>query len=100
FHQFIAAAAENVLQDGGIHSFDGKTDEVHGGYGRAAHGIDIAQGIGHGNLAESVWVVNKGGEEINGLDDGQVFGQLIDTGIIQAFHAPDYIRVGKQGQIR
>ena len=40
--------------------------------GLAAHGVDVAQGVGSGDLAEHVGVVDDGREEVHGVDDGQV----------------------------
>ena len=55
---FVGAAFEDFTEDGDIHFTLGKTDDVHAGLGLAAHGVNVAQRIGRGNLAEDIRVVD------------------------------------------
>ena len=93
FFHLVYPALEHVFQDGYVQLFYREADYVHGGQGLAAHGIDIAQGVGDGNLAEVVGVIDNGREEIDGLDDSQVIAQLVNAGIIQAFHASNHVLI-------
>jgi hypothetical protein len=50
-------------------------------------------------LPEDVGIIDDGGEEIDGLDDGQIIPQAVYSGIFGMFHADDQIRIGAQRQI-
>ncbi len=78
FHDFVGAAFENLAENFDIHLAFGKADDVHAGLGLAAHGVDVAQRIGRGDLAESIGVIDDGREKIHRVDDRQV-GAQIDT---------------------
>jgi hypothetical protein len=61
----------------GRHARDGES-----GDGASAHGVNIGKRIGGGDAAVKFWIIDDGGEEISGLDKGDVIGQFEDTGII------------------
>jgi hypothetical protein len=82
-----------LLEDGPIHLLDGKGDHVHGDQGLTPHGIDITEGVGGGNLPEAEGVVHDGREKIDGLDEGNIIGQLIYPGIVQMVYAHQEIRM-------
>jgi hypothetical protein len=44
-------------------------------------------------LAVHKWIVDDGRKEIDGLDDGQLLGQLVDAGIIVGAGADEEIGV-------
>ena len=94
----VNAAFEHVPEDGDIHGFLGKADDIQSRQGLAAHGVNVAQGIGDGNLAELIGIVDDWREEIDRLDDSQVFGKLIYAGVLRSLHSGDEIGVGTEGQ--
>ncbi len=71
FHHFRKAAGEDLLQNLEI-AVGRETYVSQGGDGTAAHGVDVAQGVGGGDLAEGVRVVHDGSEEIDGLHQRDV----------------------------
>jgi len=70
FH-FVEAAANNLFQDRWI-SFFRKANNRKGGDGFAAHGVNIAERVGGGNLAESEWIVDDRREKIHGLHQREI----------------------------
>ena len=63
------------------------------------HRVDVAERVRHGNLAECVGIVHDRGEEIDGLDDGQVGTKAIDPGVFRMLHPHDQVRIGDERQI-
>src|SRR3984957_1982767 len=76
FAHFVEAAAHDLFED-----FEGsggrKRDDGEGGDGAAAHGVDVAEGVGGGDLAEEIWIVDERREEVDRLDEGDVVGDSI-----------------------
>src|SRR5271166_7084917 len=75
FH-FVEATANDFTKDGGVALF-GKADNRESGDGFAAHGVNVAEGIGRSDLAEREWIVDDGREKIDGLNNRKVVGELI-----------------------
>ncbi|MCU1255963.1 MAG: hypothetical protein JWM83_2262, partial [Candidatus Angelobacter sp.] len=92
FHHLGKAAGKNLLQDVEI-AFIGKADDGQRGQRASAHGVNIAQGIGGRDLAESEWVVNDRGEKIHGLDERLCGGNLIHSGVVGCIKANQHVRV-------
>src|SRR6202035_2656208 len=80
------AAGEDALQNFKI-SLVGEADQRERGQRAAAHGIDIAEGVGGGDLAESVRVVDDGSEEIDGLHQRLIRRDLIYSGVVGVVEA-------------
>ena len=99
FPHLIQAAAEDIAEDGNIHFVDRKADDVHRGDRPPAHRIDVSERIRHCDPAEGVGIVHDGGEEIDGLDDGQVVAEPIHAGVLGMLHAYDQVRIGNERQI-
>jgi hypothetical protein len=59
----------------------------------SAHGVDIAERVGGGDLAEDVRVVHDRREEIHGLDEGLVGRDLIHSGVVGVIEADQDIGV-------
>ena len=57
-------------------------DEVERGDRRRAHRVDVRQRVGGGDAAERVRVVDDRREEVDGLHDRQVVGELDDAGVV------------------
>src|SRR5258708_16901807 len=71
FFHFIEAAADYLLKDRWI-SFFRKANNRKGGDGFAAHGVNVAERIGGGDLAEREWVVDNRCEKIHGLHQREI----------------------------
>jgi hypothetical protein len=85
---------QNLAQYIDPHVFDRKADQVHRGYRLAAHRIYIAERVSSRDLPEHVGGVHDRREEIYGLDDGQIVGQLIDTGVVGPVNPDNQVGVG------
>jgi hypothetical protein len=46
FQEHLSIFLNDLTEHGNIHRFQGKGHQILGGFGDAAHGIDVAQGIG------------------------------------------------------
>ena len=57
-------------------------EDVHGQQRPSAHGVDVAQRVGHGDGPVPVGVVHDGGEEVHCLNEGQVPIHPVDRGVI------------------
>ena len=77
----LRAAAQNLGQNLGIEVV-GEADEVQGEERVAAHGVDVAEGVGGGDGAEGIGIVHHRREEIRRGNDGLFVIQAIDGGII------------------
>lgn len=78
----VGTAAEDGVDDLGWEDVGGDADDVHGGDGASAHGVDVGEGIGGGDLAVEIGVVHDGGEKIEGLDEGALVIEAIDGGVV------------------
>ena len=88
------AALENAFQDVEIAS---RVRKTHNGERRnrpASHGVNVAQRVGRGDLAEGVRVVHDGREEVHGLDQRQVGRELIHSRVVGGLKAYQDVRVG------
>ncbi len=77
----------------------GKADEVERGQRFAAHGIDIAQGIGGRDGAEIVGPIDDGREKIGRQHKGQIVVELIDGGIVGGSAADQHVGIGDDRQL-
>jgi hypothetical protein len=94
----IQPAPQDVPQNGDIHSIPREADDIQSRQGLAAHGVDIAQGISHGNPTEVVRVIDYRREKVDRLHESQVVRELIDAGVFRPLHARDEIGVGLERQ--
>src|SRR5580704_1659041 len=81
FGHFCQAAAHDLIERRGIAAL-WKSDERQRGNGSAAHGVNVTERVGGGDLAKEIRVVNDGGEKIGGLHEGKLVGDAIDAGIV------------------
>jgi len=77
----------------------GKPDHRQRGQRRAAHGVDVADGIGGRDLAERVGIVHRGCEDIHRLNEGLAVAQVVDTGVVPSRHPDQYARIVDRRQI-
>src|SRR4030095_16742458 len=75
-----------------------ETNDVHASLGFTAHGVDIAQRIGGGDLAENIGVIDDGGEKIDGVDDGEVGPKTIHPRVVGSFRSDQHVDVVKLRQ--
>src|ERR1035438_8036149 len=83
FDHLRQAAGQDALEDLDI-SLVGEADQSERGERLSAHGIDIAERIGGGDLAEDVWIVDDGGEEIHRLDERRLRRELIHASVVRS----------------
>src|SRR3954466_931641 len=92
FHHLGKAAGKNLLQNVEV-AFIGKADDGQRGQRASAHGVNVAQRISGRDLAEGVWVVNDGREEIYGLDKRLRGGNFVHSGVVGCVKANQNVRV-------
>ena len=98
FHHFREAAGQNLLQHFEV-TVGRKANVSQRGDGTAAHGVDVAQRIGGGDLAEGVGVVHDGSEEIDRLHQRKPRGDFVDAGIVGVIEADQNVGVVLPGQL-
>ena len=77
-----AAAFEYAAGDGGREFFNRPTEHRNGHQRRAAHRINIADGIDGSDLAEVEWVVHDGHKKIRGADDSLAIAEIEHGGVV------------------
>jgi hypothetical protein len=82
----------SIIFDRGI-TFVGEADHGESAHGTSAHRIDIAQCIRGGDLAEGVRVIDDGGEEIDGLDHGEIGSEQVHASVVGFVEADQDVRV-------
>ena len=98
FHHFREAAGENLLQDFEV-AAGGEAYVSQRGDGASAHGVDVAQRIGGGDLAEGVGVVHDGSEEIDGLHQREIGGDFVDAGVVGMIEADQNVGIVLPGKL-
>ena len=93
FLDFFGAAFENLAENFHVHFTLGEANDIEAGLGLPAHGVNIAQRIGRGNLAKGVGIVDNGREEVHGVDDSQVRTQTEHPGVVAGLGADQHVRV-------
>src|SRR5215510_1734274 len=98
FFHFVSAAAQNLAKNRDVYFPLRKTNNVHAGLRFTAHGVDIAQRISSGGLAENIRVIEDGSEKIDGVDDGEVGTKTIDPRVVGGFGSDQHVGVLKLRQ--
>ena len=73
----------------------GKPTRFMAVFGSPPHGVDVAQRVGRGDLTEPVRIVYDRREKIDGLDQCEVLGNLIDPGIVRPLQSDNHVGVGR-----
>ena len=68
--------------------------------GRSTHGVQVAEGVGGGDGAEGVGVVDDRREEVDRRDDGEVVAHTVDARIVGAVEPDQRIGVADQRHLR
>ena len=97
FDHFRKAAGKYLLENLEI-TISRETYVRQGGDGTSAHGVDVAQGVSGGDLAEGVRVVNDGGEEIHGLYERGAGVDLVDASVVGVIEAYEDVWVVLPGE--
>src|SRR6185437_2583165 len=84
----VLPAAQDFGEDLERQLAGGETDDVERGERLAAHGVDVGEGVGGGDLAEGVGVVDDRREEVDGLDEREIVGEDEHAGVVEGL-APD-----------
>ena len=92
FGHLFGTAAQDLPQHVQIHAL-GEADKIQCRFDLTAHGVDIAQGIGRGNLPKGIGVINHRREEIHRLHQGNVLGNAVDGSIVPAVVANQKVGV-------
>jgi hypothetical protein len=90
----VQPALNDPAQDGDVQFLEREGDQVHGCLGCAAHGVDIAQGVGSGNLPERVGIVHDGRKKIHGLNESQIVVYPVNAGVIGALQPHQDVLIG------
>ena len=71
----------------------GKQTKASALIGSAAHGVDVAQRVGGGNLSEDIGVIDDGREEVDRLHERQLGRELIHSGVVGCVEADQNVRI-------
>ena len=86
------AAGENALEGRDV-GFVGEANERQRSQRLTTHGVDVAERVGGGDLAEDVGIVDDGSEEVDRLDERRLRRELIHAGIVGMIEADQNVRV-------
>ena len=92
FHHLRKSAANDGLQNLCI-PLVGEAHNRERGNRVAAHGVNIAQGIGCRNLSEGVRIINDGGKEIDRLDQRHLRAEQIHPGVVVGIETNKHVRI-------
>ena len=95
----LSASVDHGLRDFSAELVDGPAEDGDGHQRRAAHGVDIADGIGGGDPAKREGIIDDGHEKIGGRDQAAAIAQIDHRGIILALMADQKPRIGKAGKL-
>ena len=85
-HRFLVAALQN-FPDGLLRETAGDAQQVHGHGGPPPHGVHVTEGVGRGDLPEPEGVIHNRGEEIHGMNGGDLVGNAVNTGVVAGVKA-------------
>ena len=92
----IKTAAKDLAQYRNIHAVIGETDNIHRRQGRTSHGVYIAEGIGYGNAAKIIRLIDDRSKEIHRLYQRKVITQFVDTGIFAVLNPGDEVGIAME----
>ena len=84
-HHLVMPAAQDLPQKAQIQMLGREHDQIEGGQRHPAHGIDVGDGVGRGDLAEPVGIVHRRGDEVHGVDHGDLVGQPVHRRVVARF---------------
>ncbi len=90
---------EDPRQDRRVEVVDREGADVERRDRHPAHRIDVAQRVGRRDPAEVVRIVDDGREEVDGLDQGQIVREPVDTRIVARADADENVRIRRWRQV-
>jgi hypothetical protein len=93
FVDLVLAAAKNLSKNFDWEPIDRPADDVQRRHRLTTHRVDVGQRVGRGDLAEAKGIVDDRGEEIDGLNEGQIIGQRKNPGVIEGLETDDEPRI-------
>jgi hypothetical protein len=92
FDHLGKAASQDAFENFEI-GFVGEADQGERGERASAHGVDVAERVGGGDLAEGVRIVDDGRKEVDGLHECLVGRELIHSGVVGSVKADQNVGV-------
>ena len=89
----LQPSPEHLLEHAVTQPLERKRDDVHRCQGRPAHRIDVRERVGGRDPPEVVRVVHDRCEEVDRLDEREVFAHLEHRGVIPAGRADEHARI-------
>ena len=83
----LALAAGQDVPHGLQRQAAGEAQQIEGQGWRAAHSIDVGEGVGRGNLAEEVGVIHHRWEEVGCLNEHPTIAEIVDAGVVALVEA-------------
>ena len=91
--QFGEASPKDLFQDRKRESLYREGREIKSREGGSSHGVDITQRIRGGDLSEGKGVIDNRSEKVDGLNQGEVVGQLIDPRVVRGLYPNQNLRM-------
>ena len=89
----LLTAPQYIGQHRDRNTVAGKHVQVERQQRGSAHGIDIAQGVGGGDLPKEIGIVDDRREKVDRLDDSKILPYPINGGIIRCIEADHQIGI-------
>ncbi len=89
----VRSAAHDLVQDPLREKRSGKAHEIEDKERPGPHRIDVGEGIGRGDPAEVVRIVDDGREEIGGHDQRTIIGETVYRSVVSGDVADQDIRI-------
>ncbi len=96
----IVAASQDLPQDLPAQVRERVGDQVEGRPRRAAHRVDVGQGVGRGDAAEVVRVVDDRREEVGGGHQSEVVAQAVNSSVVGRVKADKQVHIIGARQLR
>ena len=97
-HSLLVAALQN-FPDGLLRETAGDAQQVHRHGRPSPHGIHVAEGVGRSDLPKPEGVIHNGGEEIHGMNGGDLVGNAVNTGVVAGVKAHQQVGVNPVGEV-
>lgn len=82
FRDLVGSASQNLIDGVEREKIGRHRDDIHRGDGPSTHGVDVGERVGSRDLPEEIGIIDDGGEEIEGLDQGQIRSNPVNGGIV------------------
>jgi hypothetical protein len=99
FRDLAESPCHDLMQNLRLQLLGREHGQVEAGDGSPSHGVDVADGIGCGDLAEGERIIHRRSDEICGRDQGDLVREAIDPRIVARFVANKEIGILVLGQL-